>query len=159
MQVAKKALRKEPSLILWSVKSVEHLLQSIQQLTDPPLDLNTVMQRASLLRSSPACCVRMASWLRTNLQLSENELRQCLSRNPGVLARSVVGTSVTARAPCTLSRPVCCSSSFSVAVWHLDFDSSQYTAPGLKPCIPFFTRTPELDMVAGGRLQDGGGLH
>ena len=64
MQVAKKALRKEPSLILWSVNAVEHLLQSIQQLTDPPLDLNTVMQRASLLRSSPACCVRMASWLR-----------------------------------------------------------------------------------------------
>ena len=103
MQVAKKALRREPSFILWSVDGVEHLLQSIQQLTDPPLDLNTVMHGTNLLRSSPACCVRMAQWLRTNLQLSEKELRRYLSRSPSILVRSPVSISTTERAPFTLS--------------------------------------------------------
>ena len=109
-------MRREPTSILRSVDSVEHLLQSIQQLTDPPLDLNTALHGSSLLRGSAACCVRMAQWLRTNLQLSEEELRHYLSRSPSILGRSSVSTSITERAPSTLSRTVCCGNSFGITV-------------------------------------------
>ena len=99
MQVAKKALKDEPGSITWSVNSMEQFLRNIQQLTNPPLDLNKVLHRGrNLLRSTPACHARVVQWLRTNLQLSEKELRQILSKGPGILTRSTVGTSVTAPA-------------------------------------------------------------
>ena len=106
MQVARKALARDPHIILWSVHSVEHLLQNLQQLTDPPLDLNTVMRKSILQRSTPARHVRMAQWLISNLQLSKKELRHCLSRKPEVLTISPVGTPMTRLAqlemPCPL---------------------------------------------------------
>ena len=114
MQVAKKALRREPACILRSANSVEHHLQSIQQLTDPPLDLNTALHGTSLLRGSAACCVRMAQWLRTNLQLSEKELRHYLSRRPSILGRSLVNISFTERARSELSRPISCGGSLAL---------------------------------------------
>ena len=118
MQVAKKALIKEPGSIIWSVNSMEQRLHNIQQMTDPPLDLNTVM-KYNLLRSTPACHAQMAQWLRTNLQLSEEDLRRCLSKGPGILARSPVGTSVAARARLASSQIVYCGSAFRSSVWRL----------------------------------------
>ena len=115
MQVAKKALTKEPGSITWSVNSMEQRLDNIQQITDPPLDLNTVM-KYNLLRSTPACHAKMAQWLRTDLQLSEKDLRRCLSRGPKILARSPVGPSVAARAQLTLSQIVYCGSAFCSSV-------------------------------------------
>ena len=103
MQRAKKALRREPLSITLSANHVEHLLQTIQQLTDPPLDLNAVLRRGRLLRSTPAYNVQTLLWLRTNLQLSEKELRHCLSRSPSILQRSLVKISITKRAIFTLS--------------------------------------------------------
>ena len=91
MQVAKKALRTEPYIIVRSMNSVKHHLQSIWQLTDPPLDLNTILRKNKILRSTPANHAQMAQWLRTNLQLSEEDLRHYLSKDPGILKRSSVG--------------------------------------------------------------------
>ena len=95
MQVAKKALTKEPRFIMWSMNSVTHYLQSIQQLTDPPLDLNSILPKHKLLCGSPANHAQMAQWLRTNLQLSAENLRLYLSKNPGMLERSPVGRFIT----------------------------------------------------------------
>ena len=103
MQMAKKALRREPASIFLSANHVEHLLQTIQQLTVPPLNLNAVLRRGRLLRSTPACHVQTVMWLRTNLQLSEKELRRCLSRSPSILQRSSVNISITKRAISILS--------------------------------------------------------
>ena len=92
MQVAKQALRTEPYIIKRSIDNVKHHLQSIRQLTDPPLDLNAILHNKSkILRSTPAIHAQMAQWLRTNLQLSEEDLRHCLSKDPGILKRSSVG--------------------------------------------------------------------
>ena len=135
MQVAKKALTKAPGSITWSVKSMKQRLHNIQQMTDPPLDLNTVM-KYNLLRSTPACHAQMAEWLRTDLQLSEEDLRRCLSKGPGILARSPVGTSVAARAQLSLSQFVYCGSAFRSSVWRLSpVSGSHLTTPGLEPCI------------------------
>ena len=95
MQVAKKALTKEPKFLMRSLNSVKHYLQSIQQLTDPPLDLNTIVPKSIILRTTPANYAQMAQWLRTNLQLSEEDLRHYLSKSPGILERSPVGRFIT----------------------------------------------------------------
>ena len=97
MQVAKKALTKDPFFICRSVKYAEHLLQNLQQLTDPPLDLNTVMQRNNILHSTPASHLKMTQWLRSSLQFSEEDVRNSLSKGLG-FALSPVGTSVAAHA-------------------------------------------------------------
>ena len=95
MQVAKKALTKQPTFIARSTNSVKHWLRSIQQLTSPPLDLDTILRRRDLLRSTPANHAKMAQWLRTNLQLSEEDLWRCLSKSPGILERTPVGRFTT----------------------------------------------------------------
>ena len=154
MQVAKKALMRDPGTITWSANHVEHLLRTIQQLTDPPLDLNAVLRRGRPLRSTPACHVQTVLWLRNNLQLSEKDVRRCLSNSPCILERSSVNISITEHAPFTLSRPVCCGGCFGIAFQHLGFGfnfSQSYPALGLKPCV--------LDMAAGGHGQDDGGTH
>ena len=122
MQVANKALKITPQFIMQSVDSVKQLLDSIKQLTDPPLDLNGVLERTNFLRRTPACHVQRAQWLRTHLQLSEKDLRRCLSKS-GVLARSPVGTSITTRAQLTFPQPVCCSGSFCSSAWRMRFIS------------------------------------
>ena len=92
MQVAKKPLTKEPYFTARSIEGVKDRLQSFQQLTDPPLDLDTILQKSKLLRGTPANHAQMAQWLRTNLQLSEEDLRRYLSKSPGILEKSPVGS-------------------------------------------------------------------
>ena len=117
MQVAKKALKAEPAIITRSLDRVKHLLESIEQLTDPPLDLDSVFRRSNLFHSTSASHIqKMAQWLRTDLQLSEKDLRRCLSRSTGILTRSLVGASITSRAQLTPSQPVCYNSSFCSSV-------------------------------------------
>ncbi|CAK0782084.1 hypothetical protein CVIRNUC_005550 [Coccomyxa viridis] len=88
IEVAKKALTKEPYFTARSIEGVKDRLQSFQQLTDPPLDLDTILQKSKLLRGTPANHAQMAQWLRTNLQLSEEDLRRYLSKSPGILEKS-----------------------------------------------------------------------
>ena len=95
MQVAKKALKRDPVVITLSVNSVKNLLESIEQLTDPPLDLDSIVRKTNLFRSFSARPEQMAQWLRTHLQLSEKDLRRCLGKSPELLARSPVRASIT----------------------------------------------------------------
>ena len=143
MQVARKVLTREPNVVLRSIHAVKHRLQSIQQLTDPPLDLDTALQKTNLLRSGPACQIQMAQWLRTNLQLSDEDLRQYLSKHPGILRRSSVSTSITEYA-----QDGCHDWSVAAAPLAALFDiwgllrSHSYPASGLNPFMLKLTRIP-----------------
>ena len=160
MQVARKVLTREPYFIARSIDYVKHRLQSIQQLTDPPLDLDTALQKANLLRSGPASQVQMAQWLRTNLQLSDEDLRGYLSKHPGILRRSSVSRSITkyAQTDCHDWFVEAASYAASFDIWGLLWRHS-YPASGLNPCMLKLTETPEVDMVAGDYVQKNGGIH
>ena len=92
MQVAKRAVSKCPSIVTRSVDFLRGLLQSLKQLTDPPLDLDIVFQRQSLFRTNPAVFGGAADWMRAHLQITDEKLKALLERNPQVLTLSQVSS-------------------------------------------------------------------
>ena len=69
---------------------MEEMLQSIQHLADPPVDLNRVLKRYSRLRASALSVRWSAGWLKANLQLSDVEVKRIAERFPAILSKSEV---------------------------------------------------------------------
>ena len=69
---------------------MEEMLQSIQHLADPPVDLNLVLRRYSRLRVNASSVRRIAGWLKANLQLSDGEVKRIVERFPAILVKSEV---------------------------------------------------------------------
>ena len=142
------------------MNSAKHHLQSIQQLTDPPLDLNTALKKAKFLRIIPAGHLQMARWLRTNLKLSEEDIKHHLSKNPGILMTSSVSKSITKYAQSNSHYLSVAAAPLAALfdIWGL-LQSHYYPASGLTSCMLYLTRKPEVDMVAGAHVQETIGVY
>lgn len=81
---------------------MEEMLQSIQHLADPPVDLNRVLMRYGKLRANALSVRRSARWLKADLQLSDAELKRIVERCPAILTKSEVQLRPVAFLSCML---------------------------------------------------------